>query len=200
MKFILKKIKKKITSLKFWPQKRWKKIMLITLLIFLAVFISLGTYLEYSVYREVTLKETLNNSGAKTALLIYHPGLTSFAEDITYAYANGLVANGWRVEVVTASQQAPLNLSQYSLLVLCWAIYDFNPAPTITNYLHRIGNLKDMNTTIITIGGGLDPLNAKEAMNNTVKSVNGSIIQSLTMFRSQRNMTQISTEAIKIVP
>lgn len=186
--------------MRFWPQKRWKKIMLTTLLIILAVFAGIGAYFEYSVYREITSMETLNNSGSKTALLIYHPGLTSFAKDVAYTYADGLVTNGWRVEVATVSKQAPKDLSQYSLIVLCWAIYDLNPAPTITNYLHRIGDLQEMNTTIITIGGGLDPLNAKEAMNNTVKSVNGSVIQSLTMFRSQRNMTQISDEASKIVP
>lgn len=187
-------------KVKFWPKKRGKKRMLTTLLIVSAVLVGVGAYLEYSVFREVASTEILNNSGSKTALLIYHPGLTSYAKDVAYGYAEGLVTNNWRVEVVTASQQAPTNLSQYSLLVLCWAIYDFNPAPTITNYLHRVGDLQNINSAIITIGGGLDPLNAKEAMNNTVKSLNGSIIQSLTMFRSQRDMALLSTEASKILP
>jgi hypothetical protein len=57
-----------------------------------------------------------------------------------------------------------------------------------------------MNTTIIIIGGGIDPLNASAAMNNTVQNANGTIIQSLTMFRSQRNLDAIRAQASKIVP
>ena len=163
--------------------------MLTTLLVILAVFIGIGAYLEYSVYREVNSTETLNNSGSKTALLIYHPGLSSFTKDVAYAYANGLVSSGWRVEVTTVSPQAPTDLSQYSLLVLCWPIYDLNPAPTITNYVHRIGNLQGINTTILTIGGGINPFDSSAAMNKIVQDAHGTIIQSLTMFRSNHNLT-----------
>jgi menaquinone-dependent protoporphyrinogen IX oxidase len=174
--------------------------MLTTLLIVLAVFVGIGAFLEYSVYREENSTETLNASGAKTALLIYHPGLTSFTKDIAYAYADGLASSGWRVEAATASQQAPSDLSEYSLLVLCWPIYDLHPAPTITNYLHRAGNLQGINTTIITVGGGINPLNAQEAMKNTVSNANGSIVQSLTMFRSQRDLAAVTAEAAKLAP
>jgi hypothetical protein len=128
--------------------------MLTALLVVLAVFANLGAYLEYSVYREVNYTETLNPSGQKIALVLYHPGLTTFTKDVASAYTDGLVSSGWQAELTTASQEAPSNLSKYSLLVLCWSIYDFNPAPTITNYLHRIENLNGINTTIITVGGG----------------------------------------------
>lgn len=174
--------------------------MLTILLIVLAVFVGLGAYLEYSVYREVSLTETLNPSGSKIALVIYHPGLTSFSKDVALAYADGLVSSGWQVELTTASSQAPSDMSKYSLLVLCWPIYDFNPAPTITNYVHRIGDLQGINTTIITVGGGLDPLNAPAAMNKTVQDAHGTIIQSLTMYRSNRNMTALTQQASSITP
>jgi hypothetical protein len=187
--------------LKFWPQKRRKKILLSTLLIVLAALVSVGGYMEYSVYREKSAStEILNPSVAKTALVIYHPGLTDFARNITYTYAEGLASKGWRVEIATASPQAPTNISKYSLLVLCWAIYDFNPAPTITAQIHRIGNLNGVNTTIIAIGGGLDPLNAPKAMNKIVQDANGTIIQQLTSFRSQHNQDTIREDAIKIIP
>ncbi|XHH09165.1 MAG: hypothetical protein ACFCUE_00670 [Candidatus Bathyarchaeia archaeon] len=174
--------------------------MLTALLVVLAVFAGLGVYLEYSVYREVTYTETLNSSGQKIALAIYHPGLTSFTKDVASAYTDGLVSSGWQVELTTASKQAPSNLSKYQLLVLCWPIYDFNPAPTVTNYLDRVGNLNGINTTIITVGGGLDPFNAQSAMNRTVQDTNGAIIQSLTMFRSNRNMAELTQQASSIHP
>ncbi|MGD6850652.1 MAG: flavodoxin family protein [Candidatus Bathyarchaeia archaeon] len=187
--------------MRFWPQKRWKKIVLTTLLVTLAVLVSLGGYLEYSVYREVTTQtEVLNADGAKTAIVYYHPGLTDFARNITYTYAQALAAGGWRVEVATASTQAPTDLSKYSLLVLSWAIYDFNPAPTITNQLHRIGNLNGMDTVIIAIGGGLDPLNAPANMNKTVQDANGTVVQSLTSYRAQHNQAELTEEAAKLKP
>lgn len=188
-----------VAVLRFWPQKRRRKILLTTLITVLAVFGGLFGYLEYSVYREITTQTAvLNAVGAKTALIIYHPGLTDYAENITYTYAEALAANGWRVEVTTASSQAPADLTKYSLLVLCWAIYDFGPAPTITNYIHRIGNLNGISTVVIVLGGGLDPFNAKEAMIKTVENADGNIVQTLTAYRSNRDFSQLRSEAAKL--
>lgn len=187
--------------MKFWPQKKWKKIVLTALLVVLAVFIGLFGYLEYSVYQEIqTPTEVLNADGAKTALVIYHPGLTDFSHNITYTYADALTANGWRVEVVTASQQAPTDLSHYSLLTLIWPIYDLNPGPTITNYVQRLGNLNGINTTIISICGGMDPLNAHATMNKIVQDANGTIVQSLTSTRGQHNLAELRQAAAILTP
>ena len=188
-----------VAVLRFWPQKRRRKILLTTLITVLAVFGGLFGYLEYSVYREITTQTAvLNAVGAKTALVIYHPGLTDYTENITYTYAEALAANGWRVEVTTASSQAPADLTKYSLLVLCWAIYDFGPAPTITNYIHRIGNLNGISTVVIVLGGGLDPFNAKEAMIKTVENADGNIVQTLTAYRNNRDFSQLRSEAAKL--
>ena len=187
--------------LRFWPRKRWNKILLTALLITLAVLIGLGGYLEYSVYREVaTETEVFNDAGAKTALIYYHPGLTDFAHNVSYTYAQALAFSGWRVEVATASSQAPTDLSRYSLLVLCWAIYDFNPAPTITNQLHRIGDLNGIDTVIITIGGGIDPLTAGKAMDTIVQDTNGNVVQSLTLFRNNRDLAGLQEQAKSLMP
>ena len=175
--------------------------MLTTILIALAVLGSIGAYLEYSVYREVSTEtEVLNAQGAKTALVIYHPGLTDFAKNITYTYAEALASSGWRVEIATASPQAPTDLSKYSLLVIGWAIYDFNPAPTITNHIHRIGNLNGINTTIIIMGGGIDPFNVKDSMTKIVQDANGTVLQTITSLRSQRNMDLITEKASELTP
>jgi flavorubredoxin len=186
---------------KFWPQKRWKKILLTTLLIVLVALVCVGGFFEYSVYHEVpTDTQVLNENGAKTALVIYHPGLTDFARNITYTYANGLAAKGWRVEIATASPQAPTNITKYSLFTLVWPIYDLNPAPTITNQIQRIGNLNGTKTAIIAIGGGMDPLNASSNMNKIIQDANGTIVQSLTSYRSQRNLDALSGGASELAP
>ena len=186
--------------MRFWPKKKWKKIVLATFLVILAAFAVIGGVLEYSVYREVAAPlEVINSEGTKTALVIYHPGLTSFAHDTAYSFANGLASSGWRVEVATASPQAPTNISKYSMLVLCWPIYDFNPGPTITAQIHRIGNLQGTNTVIVEIGGGIAPLHAGTTMNKIVQNANGTVIKSLTAFRSDDNL-DIQGEASKITP
>ena len=187
--------------MKLWPQKKWKKIMLATLLVVLAALGSVAAYFEYSVYHETpTDIEVLNADGAKTALVIYHPGLTDFAKNVTYTYAEALAQAGWRVEITTPSTQAPTDIAKYQLLVLCWAIYDLNPAPTITNQIHRLGNLNDVDTVIIIIGGGLDPLNVKDSMNRIIEEANGTVVQSITSFRSQRNPSLLQAEAAKLIP
>lgn len=45
-----------------------------------------------------------------------------------------------------------------------------------------------------------DPLNALKAMNKTVQDANGTIIQSITSFRSSHNQDVIREEASKITP
>ena len=187
--------------MKFWPQKRRNKIMLTILLITLATLGSIFAYLEYSVYHETpTDTQVLNADGAKTALVIYHPGLTDYARNVTYTYAEALAEAGWRVEVTTTSPQAPTDIAKYQLLVLCWAIYDLGPAPTITSQIQHIGNLNEVNTTIIIMGGGLDPFNVKDQMNRIVEDANGNVIQTITSFRSQRNFSLLQEEAAKLAP
>jgi len=187
--------------LRFWPQKKWKKILLTSLLVVLVVLLSVGGYLEYSVYREVsTPTVVLNADGAKTALVIYHPGLTDFARNVTYSFANGLVLSGWRVEITTASPQVQTSLSNYSLLVLGWPIYDFNPGPTITTQIHRMGNLNGTNTVVMVIAGGMDPFNAQANMNKIVENANGTVLETLQAFRGEDAWRMMQDEASKIAP
>jgi hypothetical protein len=182
--------------MRFWPEKRWKKAVFITLLVLIVVAVPIGVYLEYSVYREVVSPIVVqNDAGTKTALVIYHPGIQPFAHDITYGYADGLVQNGWRVEITTASNQAPTDMSKYDLLALIWPIYDFNPGPTITNYVKHIGNLNGTQTVIVTIGGGMNPFNAQNGMKNIVQDANGTILSQVTIFRGGGNYATRATQA-----
>jgi hypothetical protein len=85
-------------------------------------------------------------------------------------------------------------MSKYDLLVLVWPIYDFNPGPTLTNYVKHVGDLNGTNTVILTIGGGINPFNAQNTMHNIVADHNGTIIAEQTLFRGGGNYTQRATE------
>jgi menaquinone-dependent protoporphyrinogen IX oxidase len=187
--------------MKILPQKKWKKALLVTLIVFLIVGVPIVSFLEYSVYKETaTPIEVKNAGGNKTALVIYHPGLTAFSHDIAYTFADRLASNGWRVEITTASSQAPANITKYELIVLDWPIYDFNPGPTLTNYVHRIGDLQNKDTVIITIGGGINPFNAQDAMKQIVQEVNGNLKDLVAIFRGGNFTEKADQAASTIIP
>jgi len=100
--------------------------------------------------------DVLNPNGIQTAIIIYHPGLSSFNEDVTYAFGDGLVDNGWRVEITTASDQATTDLSKYSLLVLGSPVYGGSPSASIERHVDRIGNLGGIESVLIVTSGGIN--------------------------------------------
>jgi hypothetical protein len=183
--------------LRLWPNKKWKKALLVIFLVLVAV----GSFFEWSVYREVVTPVVVKNSeGSKTALLIYHPGLTSFSHDVAYSFADGLVSNDWKVDIATASPQAPIQISKYDLLVLCWPIYDLSPGPTIANHLKRIGGLQGIDTVLVTLGGGIDPLKCAGTIAGIVQNANGTVRESLTAFRGGTAISDVREAGSKILP
>ena len=69
----------------------------------------------------------------------------------------------------------------------------------ITSQVHRIGNLRGINTVVVAVGGGVNPFNAVGNMNKVVQNSNGTILKSITAFRNQHNLN-IQGEASKITP
>lgn len=173
--------------MKFWPQKRWKQILLIAILTFVIVVIGVLGFIFFKINSDyVSGIEVLNADGAQNALIIYHPGLSSFMKDIVYAFADGLVENGWRVEITTASSQAPTDLSGYSLLALGSPVYADGPSPTIKRHVERIGDLTGIDTVLLVTSGGSDG-GAEAAMQQTVEEHNGAVELVLSLFNSVPN-------------
>jgi len=173
--------------MKFWPQKRWKQILLIAILTFVIVVIGVLGFIFFKINSDyVSGIEVLNADGAQNALIIYHPGLSSFMKDIVYAFADGLVENGWRVEITTASSQAPTDLSGYSLLALGSPVYADGPSPTIKRHVERIGDLTGIDTVLLVTSGGSDG-GAEATMQQTVEEHNGAVELVLSLFNSVPN-------------
>jgi hypothetical protein len=172
---------------KLWPQKRWKKILLTTFLALLVIAVSLLAYASVGMNNDVITELTIENpQGSKAALILYHPGLTSFSHDIAYAYADGLMSNDWRVEITTSSNQAPTNLSKYDLLVILSNTYAFTPDKPTTRQLERMGNLDGIQTVLITLGAG-SAQESKQSLERMVSASNGDIVQSLLLYSMAPN-------------
>jgi hypothetical protein len=125
--------------------------------------------------------EVLNADGSTgTALLVYHPGRSGYQEMLTQAFSEGLISNGWRVEVTTASQKAPTDLSGYDLLVLSAPTYDWAPAKPIQRYLERLGDLTDQPTVAIVSAAGTTTLSLPK-MEELVREANGDLVASYAL-------------------
>jgi len=122
----------------------------------------------------------LNPNGSATALIIYHPGFSSFTEDVIYALGDGLKENGWRVEITTASDQAPTDLAKYSLLVLGSPVYGGSPNASIKRHIERIDDLQGIESLLVVTSGGINE-GAKAVMQQIVEEHNGNITTVLSL-------------------
>jgi hypothetical protein len=100
---------------------------------------------------------------------------------LTQAFSEGLISNGWRVEVATASKEAPTDLSGYDLLVLSAPTYDWVPAKPIQRYLERLGDLADQPTVVIISAAGTTSLSLPK-MEDLVREANGDLVASYALW------------------
>ena len=193
-------------SLRFWPQKTWKKILLVFFLALLVVIAASIAFLALAVLPNINKDvvsgiDVINPSGSKTALVVYQPGYTGFPKDISYAFADGLASTGWRVEITTASSQAPSDLSGYSLLVLGFPVYGGKPGDPILRYINRTSDLNGINTVIIALDGLNSPAGSVNTLKQKVQAVNGTFYESLTLWIGNFSSADIARQAgSKIAP
>ena len=156
-------------------------------------------YVGFVISNDVVTKLVIRNpEGAKTALVLYHPGLTSFSKDVAYAFADGLVENDWRVEIATPSLEAPTNVSKYSLLVVVSNTYAFTADAPTTRHIERIGDLNGIQSVLLTLGAGTAQ-ESKQSLENMIQDKNGTIVESLLLYsmapnEGDKSATEIAEE------
>jgi hypothetical protein len=138
--------------------------------------------------REVVSElEVLNPGGDKgTALVVYHPGRRGFFDAVIRAFAGALVSNGWRVEMTTASSQAPTDASSYDLLALGGPTYFWSPARPIRAYASKLGDLEGKPTVTVMTGFG-STARSISIMESLVQEANGKLVKSLSFFTLRPN-------------
>ena len=152
------------------------------LVLVVAAAVALG-WLLYRTGKEVVSEIMILSAEAKggTALVVYHPGLSGFHEKATRAFAEGLVSSGWRVEITTASSQAPADMSNYDLVVLGGPTYQWGPARSVQDYIRRLGDLDGKRTVTIVSGMGSTGRSVA-VMERLVREVNGNLVKSLPIW------------------
>jgi flavorubredoxin len=125
--------------------------------------------------------QTLNPGQDNRALLVYHPGLSGFHKDVVDEYVRGLVDNvnrGWTVGVVTASTEAPVDWSEYDLVVISSPTYGGQPAPSINRYLSRVNNWSHAKIVVLMTSSG-EPTADSVAL--TLESNGGKVVDSIDL-------------------
>ena len=191
---------------KFWPKKRWKKSVLIIFFIILILGVSSLIYISWSINADIISDIiVINDDGISTALLIYHPGFTSFTTDVSYAFSNGLMSNDWRIEITTPSDQAPSDVSEYDLFIFCSPVYGFGPTPTINRHINRINDFQGKSViTILTAAGS--PGNSAQVLQEIIEQKNGIVQSEIILFSlapntEDKNAIDLIKElGMKIIP
>ena len=143
------------------------------ILIIIVILISATGILIWRASQEtVTPLRTLNpqSSGPK-ALVVYSPGLSGFPQKIAEAFATALTTE-WSVDIVTASSQAPTDLTAYTLLVIGGPVYGGQPSKPVQTYMARLGDLKGLRVYTLLTSAGENP-QAETAMSSWVTTHGG---------------------------
>ena len=160
----------------------------IGLLVALAALAVWGAWLMVGRSREVVSEVKILNSEGKagTALVVYHPGKSDFQHRVFAGFVEGLVFNGWRVEMTTPSPQTPVDLAGYDLLVLGGGTYGFKPNQPIQTYVRRLGDLGGKPTVTIITALGMGERSTR-IMEQLVSQANGNLVKALVLYKARPN-------------
>jgi len=133
------------------------------LLILIAILgVTIGIIGWKSNSETVTQLKTINpTSSGPRVIVVYSPGISDFHQRMVDSFTSGLVASNWSVDVVTASSQAPIDLTGYSFLVIGGPLYGGRPSKPIQDYMARLTDLKGLRVyTLFTAAGSsrADPI------------------------------------------
>jgi len=128
------------------------------------------------------------NAGGATgrALVVYHPGISDFQEDVTFALVDGLVEGDWACDITTAHRSAPEDVSSYDVLVLGSPTYAWKPASPMQRYVSRLMGAEGKPALLLltaagTIAGAFDVFAAE------VEAIGGVVVETLPILQAAPN-------------
>jgi len=130
---------------------------------------------------------SVNASGATgRALVVYHPGLSSFQADVTFALVEGLIEGGWACDVTTAHRGAPSDVSSYDVLVLGSPTYAWEPASPMQRYVSRLVGAEGKPTLLLLTAAGTIA-GAFDVFADEVEAIGGVVAETLPVLQVAPN-------------
>ncbi len=157
------------------------------LIIVIILGATIGAIAWKSNLETVTQLKTINpTSSGPRVIVVYSPGISDFHQRMVDSFTSGLVASNWSVDIVTASSQAPIDLTGYSLLVIGGPLYGGQPSKPVQDYMARLTDLNGLRVfTLLTTAG--NPRDADQIMTNWITTHGGVEAGKLTLFTMAPN-------------
>lgn len=152
--------------------------------------VAAAVWLFWRIDQETVTPLAVANPGGQAgkALLVYQPGLSNFPEQVTTAFAGGLVSAGWQVSTTTASAQAPRPDGSYDLVIVGSPVYMRAPAKPLARYLARVGDL-GQKPVVILLTAADDASGAMAETERLVTAAKGRPVKSLAFTTTKPNDT-----------
>jgi flavodoxin len=177
-------------------------------IIIVIIIIAAGILFWRMTIETATPMRTINpQSSGPRAIVVYSPGISDFSQRMAESFASGLASANWSVDIVTASSQAPSDLTDYSMLVISGPIYMGQPSKPIQNYMTRMSDLKGLRVYVLLTGVG-DSTNAENFASNWITPHGGVEAGKLTLYTLAPNTPvdnssdppQIATKTAQSIP
>jgi hypothetical protein len=165
----------------------WKGLLVAVALIVVIAVASLA-WLQWRLDRDTVTPLTVAypDGAAGKALIVYQPGLSSFPQRVTAAFAEGLAASGWQVSTTTASNEATDAVTSYDLIILGSPVYGGAPGKPLTRYIERVGDFRGKPVVILlTAAGDAEP--AIKLTEQMVSRAHGRPVRSLGLATMKPN-------------
>jgi hypothetical protein len=135
---------------------------------------------------------TVGAGGAGRALAVYHSAHGGLMRALQEAFASAMAAQGWQVDLVTASRAALTDLSGYQLLVLGAPCYNRRPPRPILTYLDRLPDLRNL-PVVIVVSGFNRTDGAMRILDQRVRQAHGNVLDEIEIWTARPNVPRDGT-------
>ena len=132
------------------------------------------------------------DGSAGRAFIVYHASRGGFQHALQTALADGLMMQGWSVDITTASRKTPKDVSGYDLLVIGSPSYNWVPARPVVSFLRRARNLNGKPVLLVVSGGGMTERSAL-VLRRRVERSHGTVLNTLELWTRHPNLKQHGT-------
>jgi menaquinone-dependent protoporphyrinogen IX oxidase len=143
------------------------------ILVVIIAIVSMG-FIVYDVMSyTATGSEKLNPSGKEIgkALVIYDPGISGSAKDLSAVIAKDLQAKGYAVDLAGISSTAAKNTSGYNIIVVGGPIYAGKASSSVQSYLSTLKPDDNAKVGVFATGQDADVINNQTLLIKEVTSL-----------------------------
>jgi len=128
----------------------------------------------------------LGQGNGPRALVLFHSAHRGFQRRMQPLLAETLADRGWRVDLTTASRQAPADVDAYDLVVLGAPAFNGDAARPVLDYVRRARGLAGKSVALVVSGGGTTA-SAMRRLRRAVEAKGARVAEALELWTTAPN-------------